>query len=76
MCWLSEIEKPVSVVEFCNKHKRCRTCIYSRDYGDHYWNYIWECLARGKQYRGQLRETKVAGAFCPLYKYKGIGGIV
>lgn len=50
--------------EYQRKHKRCRTCQYSKDV-DHGW--AWVCTVKGKAHMDSVFMTRFAGCFCKLY---------
>ena len=58
-------KNPMTINEYREKHKRCKTCAYVS-----FRNYGWYCLAKGNFYVGSPNNCALKGCFCRLYKAK------
>jgi hypothetical protein len=58
----------MSVIEYRQKHHRCRTCQHAKDCGIVFD--FWMCLAKNTRHKGQLTETKLKGMLCSAYQAK------
>ena len=61
-------EKQMTVEEYREKHKRCKTCEYAMNDSP-----FWKCRAKGKLFFGNLGESGLRGCFCKLYKARYLG---
>lgn len=62
-------EKQMTVEEYREKHKRCKTCEYAIRLDGSYW----KCRAKGKEHYGKLGESGLLGCFCKLYEARFLG---
>lgn len=58
----------MNVKEYREKHRRCRTCIHSKNLTDMLGVGNWACNVRKTTHLGTVEETILAGIFCPTYE--------